>query len=130
MKKALLLSFVALLLAGTAPNWADDNTQTMTGEYRRLNERSRGEVKSVFTSTGEGTWTVSFHFDYRKKPHIYTGTAAGSLTDGKLSGKVLNEDQSRTFTFEGTVENGAFRGTHAEVGGGEARKTGTLTLGG
>ena len=46
--------------------------------------------------TGEGAWDVSFRFVFRKRPHTYSGSAQGSLSEGRLEGRVLNESKQRT----------------------------------
>jgi hypothetical protein len=67
---------------------------------------------------------------FRGENHTYSGTAEGSLAEGALSGTVQNEKKERTWTFSGSFEAGAFRGTHAEIVDGKEQPTGTLTLGG
>ena len=130
MKKAALFLILVTLLLPLGQSAMADGTQTLTGEYVWTNRDSRGDLKAVFTPTGEGTWDVTFYFKFRGEPHEYAGSAEGSLTEGALKGKVKNEDRKRTFTFEGAFENGKFRGTHEETTPGRARETGTLTLSG
>ena len=129
-KIALRFAFAALLLALLAGiALADEGTTTLTGGYVWTARATEGDLQAVFTPTGKSTWDVSFHFDFRDKPHTYTGTATGDLSGGKLSGKVFNEDKKRTFTFTGAFdETGLFSGTHAETTDGRAGDTGTLTL--
>lgn len=78
--------------------------------------------------TGEEAWDVSFHFEFRGRAHVYTGTAEGSLSRGALKGEVKNENRRRTFRFTGTTEGGTFRGTHSEIEEGRQYGTGTLSL--
>ena len=118
---------LALLLVMPVVHGAPD-TQTLTGEFVWSGGGASGDLEAVFTSTGEGTWDVSFHFEFRGRPHVYRGTAEGSLSQGELQGKVKNK--GRTFLFSGTVKDGKFRGTHAETEGGREQETGTLTLSG
>lgn len=126
---ALALAAVALLaLPGTLVQ--ADEGQKLNGSYVWDQGSANGELEAVFTATGEGTWDVSFYFNFRDEDHIYTGTAEGSLSNGTLAGKVQTEDKQATFTFTGTVTDGKFTGTHARVRNGEEAKTGTLTLGG
>ena len=128
MKRIALLS-ILLLAAAVAPTLlAADGEQTLEGEYHWTNADIKGPVKAVFTATGDNTWDVSFYFNFRDKDRTYTGTATGSLSDGSLSGVVKNENQRRTFTFEGTTTGGQFEGNHAETTGGGARETGTIVL--
>ena len=124
-----LIFLLAVLTLGlcVAPN-AFAAEQTLIGEYHWNQGGASGDLKAVFQSTGENTWDVSFYFDFRSKPHVYSGTATGSLKDGKLEGTVKNENERRTFTFEGNTENGSFQGDHAETTRGEALRTGTLSL--
>ncbi len=120
---------VVLLLAGNLTVADDKEATTLTGSFVWEHGNTTGDLEAVFTPTGEETWDVSFHFTFRNKPHTYSGSARGSIGSGELSGKVLNENKKRTFTFEGAFEDGVFNGTHAEIGGGEnVMETGTLTL--
>ena len=57
----------------------------------------------MFTPTGEATWDVSFSFQFQGS-HTFSGTAEGSLKNGKLEGTVLNERETRSFDFRGTVK--------------------------
>ncbi|MDA8017067.1 MAG: hypothetical protein MPN21_06410 [Thermoanaerobaculia bacterium] len=102
--------------------------ETLVGEYQWDQGGASGDLRAVFEPTGDNTWEVSFYFDFRSKPHVYSGTATGSLEDGTLEGTVKNENKRRTFTFEGSFQNGEFRGNHAETTRGEPIRTGTLTL--
>ncbi len=128
--RALLLLLVASL-AGIA---FADVSETLTGTFvwsRDDGERA-GDVEARFTSTGNKTWKVSFHFDWNGEPHVWNGTAKGSLKKGKLEGEVVTDNKERpaTFTFTGKFKGGAFKGTHARIRKeGEPRATGTLTLG-
>ena len=127
MKRSAVL--LALLLVMPIAHGAP-GTQTLTGEFFWSGGGASGDLEAVFTSTGEQAWNVSFHFQFRGRPHVYRGTAEGSLSQGELQGKVKNENKGRTFLFSGTVKDGKFRGTHAETEGGREQKTGTLTLSG
>jgi hypothetical protein len=113
----------------TALPLAAEESQTLQGEFHWERRDVRGALEAVFTPTGEGTWDVSFHFEFREEPHTYTGTAEGSLENGPLKGTVKNENKKRTFTFEGTVTDGQFTGDHSELDGEKVYDTGTLTLG-
>ena len=129
----LLLALAAVLVVGalamaSGQARADhDGTHTMVGEYYWTGGSTGGDLKAVFTPTGDGTWDVEFFFDFRKKPHVYAGTAEGSLTDGALEGEVKNENKRRTFIFGGTVVESKYSATHAEVTQ-EERRTGTLEM--
>lgn len=128
MKRMAMSLAIALVLLSAQGVGATEDTETLTGEYVWSSGGNSGGLEAVFTPTGEGTWDVAFHFSFRRQAHVYTGTALGSLNDGELKGKVLNENKRRTFTFRGTVEDGEFRGSHAEIANGRERKTGSLTL--
>ena len=125
---ALILIVGAILLAVGAA--AAEESRTLTGEFVWNRRGNRGDLEAVFTATGQGTWDVTFRFSFRGASHVYQGTAEGSLSEGDLSGKVLNESKRRTFTFTGAFKDGEFRGTHAEIEGQRKIETGTLTLGG
>jgi hypothetical protein len=100
--------------------------QTLQGEYRWSGES--GSLEAVFAPDGDGRWNVDFHFKFQGAPHVYSGTASGSLDDGDLEGTVRTENRRRTFNFRGAFEDGVFRGAHSEVQGGRESRTGTLTL--
>ena len=126
MKKTIgLLLALAFLLA--VPAAAEPHEVTLTGEYY-WNQGHSGDLKAVFTpAEAEGTWDVTFYFDFRDKPRVYTGVVKGSL-EGALEGEVKNEDKKRTFLFDGKFEGGQFEGEHEEITPGRERQTGTLTL--
>jgi hypothetical protein len=131
MKAKRILTTLAslLLLALATASAGEGDSRTLTGSYRWDQRGSSGDLQAVFTPTDKADeWTVDFHFDFRGKPHTYSGTATGSLDSGGLRGRVRNENRGRTFTFRGTVQDGKFRGTHAEVKGGNTIETGSLDL--
>lgn len=121
-----------LLLAGmffvTPVGVGAESVETFTGEYRWNHRDNRGPLEAVFTETGEEQWNVDFHFTFQGGDHVYTGTAEGSLSGGRLQGEVRNEDRNRTFTFQGRFDGDVFRGTHAESTAGREKDTGSLTL--
>ncbi len=82
-RTALVLVCGAILLAAGAAGAED--TRTLTGEFVWNQRGNRGDLEAVFTATGEQSWNVTFHFDFRGSPHVYTGTAEGSLSDGELT---------------------------------------------
>jgi len=122
------VSAVVLCLVGALVTVQADESRTLTGSFVWERGDTSGDLEAVFTPTGEDAWDVSFHFTFRSKPHTYSGSATGSLTEGELSGTVLNENKKRTFTFEGSFEDGVFNGNHSEVGPERTMSTGTLTL--
>ncbi len=130
MKNAILSFVVTLLLLtafGTLAGVGDK--ETLTGSYI-WNSGQPSDLKAIFTATGENDWDVAFHFRFRGRAEVFSGTASGNLSDGNLKGQVKNKNGhgSRTFTFSGKFENGTFRGKHAEIFGKRESSTGTLTL--
>jgi hypothetical protein len=128
--RALLLLLVASL-AGIA--FAEES-EILTGTFvwERDDGEVSGDLEARFTSAGDKTWNVTFHFDWEGEPRIWKGTAKGSLKKGKLEGEVVTDNKERpaTFTFAGKFKGGTFRGTHARIRKeSEPRATGTLTLG-
>lgn len=128
MKTKLSILTLFVLLSATPGLVGAGDAQTLTGSFRWDQGGSEGDLEAIFTPAGDGKWEVSFYFDFRGQPHVYTGTAEGSLGEGKLKGRVLNDDKKRSFTFEGSFEDGTFRGSHAETTAGREKKTGTLKL--
>ena len=129
-RAALLVVVAAILLAAPGTGAGAADTQTLHGGFVWDDGGASGKLESIFTPTGAGEWKVSFRFRFRGEAHVYTGTARGSLSDGALEGKVLNDGKRRTFTFSGSFEDGVFHGTHAEIEDGRAYATGSLTLAG
>lgn len=131
-KAALILVALALLvtlpgLAGAEEPAAD--SQTLTGQFKWNRMDEPGDIKAVFTSTGENTWDVSFYFEFREEDHVYSGTAEGSLTEGELKGKVMSDGEKPSpFTFEGKFVDGTFEGVHHSLRDDEPAETGTITL--
>jgi hypothetical protein len=128
-RTALWLAVVAMLVPAAAGMASSDDSQTLKGQYFWNQNNETGPLEAVFTPTGEGRWAVAIHFKFQGRPHLYLGSAEGSLTDGLLKGEVKADHPSTTFVFEGTVKDGKFQGTHAELSDGEQYQTGTLTLG-
>jgi len=126
MRVRACLGVAALALAGWSWLALAAEPRRMQGEYVWNQRDKSGALEAVFTATGEAAWDVAFNFKFRDEDHVYTGTAEGNLTDGALSGRVQNENKTRTFVFRGSFSDGTFRGTHAEVEDGQA--TGTLSL--
>ena len=114
------------LLVGAVEGGNSD--RVLSGEYVSAFQSGRQPLKAVFTPTGVDKWDVVFHFKFHGRAHEFAGRAAGSLDEGPLSGTVENESRQRTFSFEGTIRDGEFRGTHAEIKRTGERRTGSLTL--
>ncbi len=129
---ALILAGPALpatAAAATDRDSSDAEMRTLQGQYKWVHQSSPGPLRAEFTSTGEGTWDVAFHFRFDGRDRTYLGTAEGALSTGRLSGKVFNENQRRTFIFRGEFdEGGRFEGTHEETTSSRAGRTGTLSL--
>ncbi len=131
MKRVFLAAVAAALLfaaPGVGANQSEGDARTLSGRFVWGHGNATGDLEAVFRPNGDGEWKVDFRFEFHGKPHVYSGSASGSLSDGKLKGRVFNERKKRTFTFEGMFEDGKFSGTHAEIHGDEASSTGTLTL--
>lgn len=129
MKKFAFLAVALMILTAAGSQLIAADPEKLTGSYVWNNRPDNpGDLEAVFTPTGDGTWDVSFYFQFRGRDHEYTGTATGSLTDGKLEGRVQNENKERTWTFTGTFADGKFDGTHEELTEGRAGDTGTMTL--
>ncbi len=120
---AIALLFMGFVSAG------EPTTTTFTGSYiwNRSTDKE-GDLKAVFTSKGDSEYSVSFYFKFEGVDHVYSGTAKGSLQNGKLAGEVKDEKKEHTFTFAGMCKEGAFSGTHHVIGEKGESKTGTLTL--
>lgn len=92
----------------------------------------KGDLKAVFSPKGDGKddWSVSFYFQWEESPHIWSGTAKGSLSEGALEGEVESDGERKsTFRFSGSFENGVFNGKHSTLTQeGETRELGTLKL--
>jgi len=128
-RTALAFVLVALIVSAYAGGAQAADTETLTGEFIWNNEGQSGEIEAIFTGTTDGHWDVAFHFIWEDEPHIWAGTAEGSLTDGDLKGSVITDHESKgTFVFEGTFKDGKFTGTHASMRSGERDDTGTMTL--
>jgi hypothetical protein len=123
-----LVAVVAVLAVSLGLAVGGDEERTLTGSYRWADGGRSGDLKAVFTPTGDSKWDVAFHFDFNGERHVYSGTAEGTLSGGVLEGRVLNERRNRSFTFKGTFSEGEFHGTHAETTGGGEQATGSLTL--
>lgn len=106
----------------------------MEGEFAwiRRNKETKAPLKAVFTSDGKKKWKVIFNFKWGKKAKIYTGTAEGELVDGKLTGKILNDNKKRTFSFVADMKSGKLTGEHWEIskrrGKEKKTRTGTFTM--
>ena len=125
---ARLLVVLAIAVTAPAGRATAEEAQTLTGTFV-WNRGNPGDLEAVFTPTGPERWNVAVRFIFGGRSRVFTGTAEGTLSSGGLQGRVRNGNRERTFSFTGTIEDGTFRGTHAEIGrDGQATATGTLTL--
>lgn len=129
-RSVIALALLTLVFPGAATSTEE---VTLEGSFVWAREEGDlgGDLKAVMTPDGENSWKIAFHFVWEEQPHIYTGTATGSLTDGVLEGKAINDskERPRTYRFSGTFEDGTFTGTHALIRkDGTERDSGTLTL--
>ena len=128
--------FIVLAVFVSAAVFADSaatggegpKTRVFEGQYKWINMDKPGPLRAEFTATGESHWDVDFHFWFDGRDRTYSGTAEGSLSEGVIKGKVRNENNRRTFTFEAALRNGRLEGTHRETTPSRARRTGTLRL--
>jgi len=127
MARRLTNAFLLTVLVSSMAYAATDGTQTFSGYFRWDAQNLSANLEAVFTPTGEATWDVSFNFQFQGS-HTFSGTAEGSLKNGKLEGTVLNERETRSFDFRGSIKRGKFRAVHFESTGGARRRTGTLSM--
>ena len=120
-----MLLLLALLLTAPAGDAVVLQGSYVTGDAEYPDE---GQIVATFTPRGDAIWAVVFDFDFQESDYRFEGTATGSLDDGALTGSVQNASGERTFTFAGTVSDGRFEGTHAEIEYGSETPTGTMTL--
>jgi hypothetical protein len=123
-----LVAVVAAVALSSGLAIGGDEERTLTGSYHWTDGGRKGDLKAVFTPTGEARWNVAFYFEFSGEPHVYSGTAEGTLAGGVLKGRVLNDGRNRSFTFAGTFTEGEFRGTHAETTDDGEHATGSLSL--
>lgn len=129
MNRTALLLLSACIVLALVPAWgAASEIRHLTGVYNSGYQDAPRRLRAEFKSTAVGQWDVVFHFTHGGQKLSYVGTAEGSLTDGELSGRV-SAGRGRIFVFHGEVEDGKFRGKHAEVEhSGEETETGPLRL--
>jgi hypothetical protein len=127
-RTAPLLVALTFLLPASVPAADLDDGTTLVGDFRSGFQDRPKRLEAVFKEVGSGLYEVDFYFKFNGQDHVYSGTAAGSLTEGSLSGEVENESKRRIFAFAGEFEKGVFRGKHAEITRGREEKTGTMTL--
>ena len=122
------LAVLALAFGGVT-TLAKDVELNGSFKWVRSDGDTDGDLKAIFTPTGEGEWSVAFHFDWDDGPHVYAGTAKGSMS-GELHGEVQtdNKDNPGTFVFKGSFAEGTFEGKHGSMRDDAFNEMGTLTL--
>jgi hypothetical protein len=127
MRLFLKLALPLLLLIAVSAGVSEDGKRTLKGSYDWVGGKSGPLTADFFPTDEAGRWKVEFRFDFHG-PHLYTGTASGSLDEGSLSGEVESDQRKRTFVFSGSFQDGEFSGTHTETTKGRESDTGTMTL--
>jgi len=125
------IALLGIFFLAAMPGFAGDDVTLEGGFVWEREEGNRtGDLTAILTPTGDGEWSVAFHFEWEDGPHVYTGTCSGSL-DGELSGDITADgSHEMKFEFSGAFEDGTFSGTHNYVNeDGESTRRGTLTLG-
>jgi hypothetical protein len=124
-----LFLLLALLAISPAERVASlDAAKVLDGQWRWNQGNEVGDLKATFEPVTATSWKVSFSFNF-DGPHVYTGTAEGSLAEGgRLEGRVHSDKGRREWRFEGTFKNGKLDGKHFEKRGREEELSGTLTL--
>lgn len=126
---ALAVGAVAATSPSGPPADSGGRTRTLHGIYTSGFQNGPQRLRAEFTPAEEGAWKVSFHFRWSGADRVYTGGATGSLTEGVLRGRVVNEDRTRVFSFRCEFDKkGRCKGRHAEVVPTGEHDTGTLTL--
>jgi hypothetical protein len=105
-----------------------DGLTVLEGQWRWTPGNEAGDMKATFEPVAASSWKVSFSFNFNG-PHVYTGTAEGSLAEGgRLVGRVQSDVGRQQWRFEGTFKNGRLDGNHFAKRGREEELSGTLTL--
>ena len=126
------VAFTFVFLLAVAPGLAGDEI-SFSGSFhweRPDGEEFDGELSAVFTPEKDGEWAVAFEFDWEGEPHVFLGSASGSLS-GELSGKAASDDPGHPlkFEFKGAFSDGTFSGTHGYFNReGDLVDSGTLEL--
>ena len=120
-----LLALVCLLLPA---NLGAEETVTFRGEYVWDLDGHQNQVEAVFTSTGEGTWDVTFDFDYARREGTYEGTAKGSLQNGTIEAEVNDAGGTLRYRVEAEIEGDRLEGRHFDIYRGRKKVGGTLRL--
>ena len=93
------------------------------------NNGGSDKLIAEFRPDADGQWKVTFKFRFDKIFNSWQGSATGDLTEGgEVSGTTSWEETGRTWVFRGTIEEGVFSGTHAEVREDKEVASGTFTL--
>ncbi len=78
MTRFAMRAFLLLLVASLAGIALAEESETLTGTFvwERDDGEISGDLEAQFTSTGDKTWKVSFHFDWEGELRIWNGTAS------------------------------------------------------
>ena len=131
MRKAILTLLACTLIASVASSAEISRDGTFTWQRKKP---TNGALKGTFTPTGEDTYSVVFHCEWRKKPLVYTGTVTGDIMHGKFSGLCTDAAGKRSWNIRGEVKDGVTTCEHFEIkkGKGEEapkeRYTGTFEI--
>lgn len=122
-------ALIALLAISPAERVASlDAATVLDGEWTWKPGDETGDMKATFEPITARSWKVSFRFNFNG-PHVYTGTAEGSLGEGgRLVGRVQSDVGRQEWRFEGTFKNGRLEGKHFAKRGREEELSGTLSL--
>lgn len=122
---ALIAVFLAVSPLAAAP--AGPPAEVFSGVYD-WRSGGRDDLRLEFEPNGNGSWRVTFRFDFDGRKYTWKGTAEGSLEDGSaLTGTASS--RSRKWTWDATLEEGVLRGRHREVRSrGRTYETGTFEL--
>ena len=117
-----------LVVAGVAWAAGKDEAVTFRGEYDWTSGGS-DRLEAEFKPAGDGSWKVTFRFDFSGKGNTWKGTARGGLADGgEVEGTATWKRSGRSWVFRGTIEDGVFSGSHAELRDGRESASGTFRL--
>ena len=124
-----------LILSGLGGISLAGDEVTLQGQFvwnTTSGEEVTGDLKAIFTPTGEDAWDLAFHFEWEGEAKVYSGTVHGSLSEGALEGEVNDggEGENRhTYRIRGSFKDGEFAGVHTILSNEDGpRDLGTLTL--